>query len=127
MEYSLIMIGFISKAFSHISSLLNGLQAKRFLAVVLVGFIVLTTNVNADRGNTKAVTRDLDRVVHQDNADRPKTTGEWNREARQTEDAPGKRVQRIAKESAEAVKQFGGVYPDTAKRSADSVDENTNR
>ncbi|MBD2447591.1 hypothetical protein H6G76_10490 [Nostoc sp. FACHB-152] len=121
------MIKLISKAFSQISSLLNGLQAKRFLAVVLVGFIVLTTNVNADRGNTKAVTKELDRVVHQDNADRPKTTGEWNREARQTEDAPGKRVQRIAKESAEAVKQFGGVYPDTAKRSANSVDENVNR
>jgi len=121
------MINLISKAFSHISSLLNGLQVKRFVAVVLVGFLVLTTNANIERGNTKAVTRELDRVVHQDNADRPKTTGEWNREARQTEDAPGKRTQRIAKESAEAVKQWGSVYPDTAKRSADSVDENTNR
>jgi hypothetical protein len=121
------MIKLISKAFSQISSLLNGLQAKRFLVVVLVGFIVLTTNVNADRGNTNAVTKELDRVVHQDKADRPKTTGEWNREARQTEDAPGKRVQRIAKESAEAVKQFGDVYPNTAKRSADSVNKNVNR
>ncbi|WP_339383955.1 hypothetical protein [Fortiea sp. LEGE XX443] len=97
------------------------------MTVVLIGFLVLTTNINTDRSSNKSLTRELDRVVHQDDADRPKTTGEWNREARKTEDAPGKRVERIAKESAEAVKQWGSVYPDTAKRSADSVDENTNR
>ncbi|MBD2299833.1 hypothetical protein H6G80_31600 [Nostoc sp. FACHB-87] len=119
------MIHLISQVFSRINSLLNQFQVKQFVAVVLVGFLVLTTNANIERGNTKAVTRELDRVVHQDKADRPKTTGEWNREARQTENDPGKRAERIAKESAEAVKQWGSVYPDTAKRSANSVDENT--
>jgi hypothetical protein len=121
------MIKLISQAFSQINFLLHKFQVKRFFAVVLVGFLLLTTNVNTERSSNKALTRELDKVVHQDDADRPKTTGEWNREARETENAPGERVKRIAKESAEAVKQWGSVYPDTAKRSAESLDENASR
>ncbi|MUG91128.1 hypothetical protein F7734_00870 [Scytonema sp. UIC 10036] len=111
----------ISRAIAHISAFLKEFQVKRFVAVVLVGFLVLTTSVNADRG-TQAVTKRVDQAVRQDTSDRPKTTGEWNKEARETEDAPGERVQRIAKESAEAVKDFGSLYPDTVKRTAGDRD-----
>jgi hypothetical protein len=68
----------------------------------------------------KAVTKEIDRVTHQDKSDRPKTTGEWNRE--KAEDAPlSKRVKQIGKESKEAFKDFGKVYPDTAERSTDAL------
>jgi hypothetical protein len=112
-----------SRIATQINSLMQEWQLKRFFAVVLVGFLVLTTNVNSER-NSQAVTRKLDQVVHQDDSQRPKTTGEWNQEARQTEEAPGERVKRIAKESGEALKQWGSLYPDTAERSANELQEN---
>ncbi|MBD2503274.1 hypothetical protein [Anabaena azotica] len=115
------MANLFSNVINHIKFLFQEFQVKRFFAIALVGFLVLTTSLNSsiDSGrSSKNVTKRLDQVVHQDDADRPKTTGEWNREARQTEDAPGERAKRIAKESGEAVKQFGSVYPDTAKRTA---------
>lgn len=114
------MTNLVAKGIAHLKFIFQEFQFKRFFAIALVGFLVLTTNLDSriDSGRSSdAVTRRLDQVVHQDDADRPKTTGEWNREARQTEDAPGKRAERIAKESGEALKQFGSVYPDTANRS----------
>ena len=111
------MTNMISNAIAQIGNFFKEFQVKRFVAVVLVGFLVLTTGVNAER-NAQAATKVVEKAVRQDTSDRPKTTGEWNREARQTEDAPLKRAQRIAKESAEAVKDLGSVYPDTAKRTA---------
>ncbi len=109
---------------AHISSVLKQLQVKRFLAVVLVGFLVLATNIDQSR-SSEAVTKRVDQLVHQNDSQRPKTTGEWNKEARQTEDAPGERLQKIGKESVEAVKDFGKVYPDTANRSTPDLDNIT--
>lgn len=116
------MTNMISRAITGINSLLKELQVMRLLTVVLVGVLILTSNVAQDR-NTQAVSKKLDEVVHQDNSQRPKTIGEWEREGQETENAPGERVKKIAKESAEAVKDFGALYPDTAKRSARDIDE----
>lgn len=113
------MVNLISSTISHINHVLKQFQVKRFLAVALVGFLLLTTNVAPEHGK-KALTNKVDELVHQNDSQRPKTTGEWNKEARETEDAPGERLQRIGKQSAEAVKDFGSVYPDTAKRSANA-------
>jgi Tfp pilus assembly protein PilN len=112
------MQNLISKATSHISSLINGLQVKRFLAVVLVGFILLTTNVDANQQNNKALTKQVRQQAEQLDSVRPKTTNEWYQEARETEDSLGERVENIAEESAQAFKEFGSIYPDTAKRTA---------
>ncbi len=112
------MANLISKTISHVSYLLSELQVKRFLGVVLVGFLLLTTNVAPE--SNKALANEIKSVVHQDGSQRPKTTGEWNKEARETEGAPGERLQKIGKESAEAVKDFGSVYQNTAKRSAEA-------
>ena len=69
----------------------------------------------------------IDRDLQRDDSDRPKTTGEWNREARETSGEPGKRLGRIAKETGEAVKDFGQMYPDTAERSGDALKESLDR
>ena len=119
------MKNLISSAITQVSSLLNQLQVKRFLAVVLVGFIFLTTNAQPSNATSKAISDRINTVAHQNDSDRPKTTGEWNREAREINSADGEgRLQRIAKESTEAVKDFGGLYPDTADRSASDLDKN---
>jgi Tfp pilus assembly protein PilN len=114
----IIMQNLISRATSYISSLINGLQVKRFLAVVLVGFIVLTTNVDANQQNNKGLTKQVLKQAEQIDSVRPKTTKEWYKEARETEDSPGERLENIAEESAKAFKEFGSIYPDTAKRTA---------
>lgn len=113
------MANLISKTIAHISNLLKGLQVKRFLAVVLVGFLLLTTNV-APQDTAKALTEKIDEAVHQDGSQRPKTTGDWNKDARETEDAPGERAQKIVKQSAEAIKDFGKLYPDTIEKTANA-------
>ncbi|MCF2148595.1 hypothetical protein IQ276_019610 [Desmonostoc muscorum LEGE 12446] len=117
------MTNLISKATSHISFLLKGLQVKRFLAVVLVGFLVLTTNMASGYSNQDLGQR-VRQQVQQDDSRRPKTTGEWNKEARETEGSPGKRLQKIGEESAEAFKQFGSGYVEGAQKTARDVQDN---
>jgi hypothetical protein len=116
-SWSIIMKNLISRATAHITSLINGLQVKRFLAIVLVGFILLTTNVDSGQNN-KALTKQVRKEAHKIDSVRPKTTNEWYEEARETEDSPGERLENIAEESAQAFKEFGAIYPDTAKRTA---------
>ncbi len=58
----------------------------------------------------------VNKTVHQSDSQRPKNTKEWMDEAHQ--DVPlGQRVKDIGEDSAEAVRDWGSVYPDTAKRS----------
>ncbi|MEH1967300.1 hypothetical protein [Nostoc sp.] len=114
------MISLISRTIGKISSLLKGLQVKTFLAVVLAGFLVLTTNVGYGQ-NDKALGERVREQVQQDDAQRPKTIGEWNKEARETEGSPGERLQKIGKESAEAFKQFGSGYVEGAQKTASDV------
>ncbi|MBF2046474.1 hypothetical protein HJG54_26105 [Leptolyngbya sp. NK1-12] len=116
------MLNLISGAVARIGSFLNGFQVKRFLAVALIGFVVLTANVSNDRG-AQAIKNKVDEAIHQNDSDRPKTVGEWKQEARETEGAPGERLQRIAKESKEAVKDWAKLYPDTAERSAQAAQD----
>ncbi|MDZ8056589.1 MAG: hypothetical protein RMX68_014420 [Aulosira sp. ZfuVER01] len=120
------MINLISNAIAHISSLLKGFQVQRFMAVALVGLIVLTTNVYDGRSSREL--RDQAREkVEQNNAQRPKTIGEWNREARETKDAPGERLQRIGQQSGEAFKEFGSGYVEGAKETAGDVKDSAAR
>jgi hypothetical protein len=117
------MKNLISLAIAQVTSLINGLQFKRFFAVVLAGFILLTTNVDSQQSNQPLANQvreeaEIDSV-------RPKTTREWYKEARETENSPGKRLENIAEESAQAIKEFGSLYPDTAKRSAPDLQKNS--
>lgn len=119
------MTNLISRATAYTSSLLKRFQTKRFLAVVLVAFVLLATG--AAPGPDAALGKKIDTVLQQSDTQRPQTTGEWNREARETEGAPGERAKKIAGESAEAVKDFGSLYPDTAKTSTRASENNLAR
>ncbi len=113
------MLNLISRTKANLSSILK-FQAKRFLSVVLVGFLLLTTNIafGQDRNSLGEKVRER---VEQNDAQRPKTVGQWNEEARATEDAPGERIQKIGKESAEALKEFGSGYAEGAQKTADDI------
>ena len=118
------MKSLISRAFARISSQLAGLHVKRFLAVVLVGFLMLTTNVGS-LGNNIAFGEQGSSKAQQNDSVRPETTNEWYKDARKTEDSPGERLQKIGEQSAQAVKEFGQMYSDTAERSTSSLKEDT--
>lgn len=116
------MKNLISRAAGHINSLLNVFQVKRFLAVVLVGFLLLTTNANAGQNIKASAERVLDKA-HQTDSVRPKTTNEWKEDARETDNSPGERLEKIAEQSGAAVKEFGEMYPSTAKITASSAND----
>ena len=104
------MLSLISKAVAKFGYFFNRLQIKQFLPAVVALLVLLTTNTALGQSDP-AVPRSLDKVVHQEDSQRPKTTGEWNQEARETKGAPGEKLKRIGKQSAEAVKDFASVYP----------------
>ncbi|MCC5600957.1 hypothetical protein [Nostoc favosum] len=116
------MINLIYRTIANISSLLKGLQVKSFLAVVVVGFLVLTTNVNYGQGqNDKGLKERVREQVEQNDAERPKTVGQWYKDARETEGSPGERLQKIGQQSGEALKEFGSGYVKGAQETASDV------
>lgn len=108
---------FVVGSIDKVISLLKNLRISKVLSVVIVGLLILTTNV--DPGLSKqAATDKIDKMLQQDNdPNRPKTTGEWNQQARETKGKPGERLKRIGEQSADAVKEFGEMYPQVGKNS----------
>lgn len=113
------MMNLISRAIAPFASRLKGLQVQRLVSIVLVGFLLLTSNGNPNLSNP-GLTQKVQERAHQNTDQRPKTTGEWMNEARQ--DAPiGERIQQIAEDSADAFKEFGSGYIKGAKKTANDV------
>ncbi len=110
------MLNLIFGAIAKIGAYLKRLHLKQFLPTILVGLVLLTSEVVPDIASGKAIDR-LERKVQQENPDRPKTTAEWQKQAREVEGKPGERIKRIGEQSADAVKEFGSMYPDVAKNS----------
>jgi hypothetical protein len=121
------MISLINDSVAHFKSLLGKYRIKHLLGIVLIGCLLITNTACASPSSAadSSLKQKVDAAIDRNDSPRPKTTGEWKQEARETENAPGKRLQKIAKESKEAVKEFGKVYPNTAEKSANSLNQNT--
>jgi hypothetical protein len=119
------MIYSISRIVSKLNSRIKTIRIKQILPLFLVAFLSLPTHIGSEN-NSKTIAKKLDEVVHQDDSQRPKTTGEWNKEAREVKGEPGERLKRIGKQSAEAVKEFGQIYPDTAEKSVSELKNSNN-
>jgi hypothetical protein len=118
------MISLIFGTISKIGSVLKSLQVKQFLSVVLVGLLILTTNVDPGLSKQEA-NQKVNKMLDRDDNNRPKTTGEWQKQAREVKGKPGERAKRIGEQSADAVKDFGAMYPDVAKRSTNELENST--
>ena len=121
------MMNLFSQAIAYVRFLLKGLHFQQYFTVVLASVVFLTTNANAAPHNDALGAKIRERIEQTDQADRPKTTGEWNREAEETEGHPGERLGRIAKESGEAFKQFGSGYIKGAQETASDIKGGTAR
>jgi len=115
------MLNFISQAIAKFFSFFKSLQVRQLLPIVLVGFLILNISAAPNRSETQQAIKKLDQTVHQEDSTRPKTTGEWEQQYRETEGRPVERLKRIEEQSAEAVKDLGSMYVDTAKRSAEAL------
>ncbi|WP_310483937.1 hypothetical protein [Chamaesiphon sp. VAR_48_metabat_403] len=120
------MLNSIFGIFVQISNWFKQVRVRQFLSVVTIGFILLNTSVSPDRAS-KATIDKIDRMVHQENPDRPKTTKEWQQQAREVKGKPGERLERIGEQSADAIKEFGQMYPDVAKRSERELEKSTGK
>jgi hypothetical protein len=116
------MLTLISGAIAKIGTISNRLHLKQFLATILIGIVLLATQVMPDIASDKAIDR-LEQKVQQENPDRPKTTAEWQQQAREVKGKPGERLKRIGEQSADAVKEFGSMYPDVAKNSGKELEQ----
>ncbi|MFB2770883.1 hypothetical protein ACE1AT_16560 [Pelatocladus sp. BLCC-F211] len=115
------MTNLISNAIARVSSLLKGLQVKRFLAVVMLGVLLLTTNTYITPGDNKVLGKEVRDRAHLNDTQRPRTTGEWQKEAEEVKGNPGERLKRIGEDSAEAFRDFGSGYVEGAKRTANQA------
>lgn len=117
------MATIFSRAIAQIKSLVQNFQLKQVVAIVLVGFLVLATNVNVANSagatdSNKAMTNKVLERAHENDSPRPKTTGEWNRQDRETANDPGERGRRIGEQATSAFKEFGEGYVDATKNAA---------
>jgi outer membrane murein-binding lipoprotein Lpp len=112
------MMTSISGAIAYVRAVLKQLHVQKLLAAVVMSAILLIGNVSPGSSNEALGKAVRDRVNQVDQSDRPKTTGEWQQEARETEGQPGKRIERVAKESGQAFKQFGSNYVEGTKEAA---------
>jgi hypothetical protein len=117
------MIKAIAGTITQIGNWFKQFQIRQFLSIVAIGSILLNTTPAPDMAS-KATIDKLDRMVKQENPQRPKTTKEWQQQAREVKGKPGERLERIGEQSADAVKEFGQMYPDVAKRSAKELEKN---
>jgi hypothetical protein len=123
------MLSLISKTISKISSFINKFQVKQFLPIVIVGVMLLTTNgspslSNPDLSTKKSINR-INDLVQTENSERPKTTGEWDKQAEEIKGRTGEAMKKIGEQSVDAVKEFGSMYGDVAERSNTELRNNT--
>jgi hypothetical protein len=116
-----VMLNLVSKMIHYVERLSKQFLSQ-FLPVFLMGVLLLSNMANGIDANGSMskdnLSKRVDKDIHQDAEKRPKTTGEWNKQSRETQGKPGERLKRVGEQSAEAIKDFGSVFPDTAERSA---------
>jgi hypothetical protein len=109
---------FVFSSIDKIASLLTKLHLDRISAILIVGLLILTNNIDPGLSKQDAIGK-IDKMLQQDrDPNRPKTTAEWQQQARETKGKPGEKLERIGEQSADAVKEFGSMYPEVAKNSA---------
>jgi len=108
------MMNMLSTIAKRFFQALSTLQLQRFVAAGFVGLLLLTTSVDtADLpASTKTMLNDM---IARGETGRPVTTAQWQAENEKLQGDPVEQVERIAKESADAVGEMAEIYPGNAK------------
>jgi hypothetical protein len=114
---------FIFGSIDKIALFAKKLYFNQALMILIVGLMLLTTNVDPVLSKQDAIGK-IDKMLEQDrDPARPKTTAEWQQQARETKGKPGEKLKRIGEQSADAIKEFGSMYPEVAKNSAKELEQ----
>lgn len=112
-----------------LGTFLQRIKFKNLFTFLLIGMMTLLTvapTAALAGQNRETLPSNVKQALRDDDSDRPKTTGEWNAEARETEGRPGERAKRITKETGEAVKDWAELYPDVAERTVPAIGDDNN-
>lgn len=99
---------------------LNHIQWRQFAVACSAIVILLTANGVDARQAVKAAASG--QLPPTEDVGRPRTMGQWEAENESLEGQPGKQLKRIAKESADAVKNMAEIYPQNAKTLTPGID-----
>jgi len=99
---------------------------QRAAALALAAFALLLTIAPqqakaAQRAQT--IQEKTENILQDDDSNRPKTTRQWNQEARETAGKPLERTKRIVNETADALEDWAELYPDVAERSIPALQD----
>ncbi len=112
------MFQLITAAFATLTRQLKRFQLgqtlQSFAAIACVGLILLTTSVDNSSLNSSTKTMLNDMIARGENG-RPVTSAQWKAENEALEGNPTERIERIAKETGDAVEEMGEIYPGNAK------------
>jgi cell division protein FtsL len=93
-----------------------------FLLAAVMLAVTLVPDAAKAVQSTRTIQDKTENILQDDESNRPKTTREWRKEARETEGKPFERAQRIVKETADAVEDWAELYPDVAERSIPALE-----
>ena len=99
---------------SRIGAILKSIQLKQLVTAVLLGAVLITTNVAA-ADLSPGVKAKLDETISKGETGRPRTTEQWQEENEALQGQPGKQLERIAKESADAIGEMAEIYPQNVR------------
>lgn len=95
-------------------NLISRIYWKQF-AVACSAIIILLTANGVDARQTVSKQMRSNELPPTQEVGRPRTMGQWEAENDALKGKPGKRIERIAEESADAVKDMAGIYPQNVK------------
>jgi hypothetical protein len=116
------MLNLCSGAMARLNAFLKSFQVKQLLSIALIAVLFLIAPAETPRNNPD-LGRRIDNVLERRESDRPTTTGDWEQEAEEVKGKPGERLKRIGAETKEALKDFGELYPDTAERTGEELEQ----
>jgi hypothetical protein len=111
---------------NRVISFFNEVNVQRAAALILAAFaFLLTVAPQQARAaqSAAAIQEKAENILQDDDSNRPKTTRQWNQEARETEGKPLERTKRIVNETADAVEDWAELYPDVAERSIPALQD----
>lgn len=108
--------------FGSLKKVLHSIQWKQFAVACSAVIILLTANGVDARQNASRQAYSNSEIPPTEDVGRPRTMNQWQAENEALEGQPGEKLKRIAEESADAVKNMAGIYPQNAKTLTPGVD-----
>jgi len=112
--------------FVRVSEILKNIPWQRAIAVCFVGLMVLSmpTIQLADARVDSSTQNRLDKVRDKGEQGRPRTTGQWQSEKESLSGQPGKVIERMGKEAADAAGNAADTYGQTIKDLTPGLESN---